>query len=289
MSDTIIQPSENKKSFDAQISVFTSLPNSEVRSPNADPASIVTEMKTHWPKLFAMRPRLALLYDFDIKRFDSIPEFIAALAYACAVYNMRLQPSSEFLAKVDEAIVLRGVLGTDLQSLVNHKRINVDFSKLPPMTKAYENIVTYLNTYGEFLTANWPAIEGKSAIQASDVNRALSLASDIQEDIGLRAESQIEDAADMRARTFTVGVDTYNDARAAIQYLLRKTGGADEIAPSLFAAQNKSRKRSDDQPSPAPVVQSVATIPSDTSPLPNKAASHAPVLPDGPGGNPYVD
>jgi hypothetical protein len=293
MSDVSLLPSENKKSFDDYYSVFASVPKNRVRLPNADPAAIVTEMHKRWPGLLEMRSQLGKLFDFNIQRFDSLPDFIRALAYASAIYNMRTRPSDEFLGKVKEAIELRTILSTDIHSLTNHKCISIDMSQLPPMTMGYENVATYLSTFGEFLLANWASVGGKSAIQANDVNRALALASYIQEALGLRTDKAIHDAADMRARTFTVAVDTYNDARSAIVYLLRGKGNADEIAPSLFAAQNKGRKhpsKTNDTTKANNATRSANPIPRTTqhvSPTLTKPNASLPILPDVPGGDPY--
>ena len=105
-------------------------------------------------------------------------------------------------------------------------------------------------------------IADRTSVKPEELTAAEDLAAKFSEAVGLREQSPQIIAAATRTRqaAYTLFVTSYNEVRAAVQYLRRREDDADTIIPSLFAIHGNRKKSAADNndkpnpPAPAPVV-----------------------------------
>jgi hypothetical protein len=105
-------------------------------------------------------------------------------------------------------------------------------------------------------------IADRTSIKPEELTAAEDLAAKFSEAVGLREQTPQTVAAATRVRqaAFTLFVTSYNEVRAAVQYLRRREDDADTIIPSLFAIHGVRKKSAVDTndkpnpPAPTPVV-----------------------------------
>jgi hypothetical protein len=206
-----------------------------------------------------------------------------ALIYSNARYLMDGEPSNDLLALANEGAILRDQLLKDAEAL-SSRRI-VDGKGLAEIqgVPGYKNIATDLSLLSVFLRENWPKIQGKSAIEFKEIERALFIAEAIFNTLGVREQGPTAEksATDIRARAFTYLVNGYDKVRKAITFLRWDKRDWDQIAPSLYAG--RSRKRSGGQEdeietTTPPVV--APPVPATTASKPNGVAAAADNDPD---------
>jgi hypothetical protein len=294
MAELVEQKSEYQVGFEKSRDRFMKRDKSLVRRVTAEPMAIVTRIRGAWPRLQAERPQLLRLFDFDAVSFDALIDLAMGLAYADICYQAYVAPPQEFVQAVAEGIELRSVMQTDAESLIKHKILHMNVSDLPDCTKANDNIVSTLMQYTVIFRKNWTDIEGKCALQLSDIVRAQTIASTIQLTLGLRQQGgkDLDAVSEMRDRAFTEVVDTYGEIRAGALYVFRHDPNCDEIAPSLFAGRPSHKKAKDDtepaETAATPVVPVQAAGAPAAAQTP-KAKGNLPIMPGAPGGNPFIE
>jgi hypothetical protein len=113
----------------------------------------------------------------------------------------------------------------------------------------------------------WPAIEGKTTVTRADFERAVVLGDELLAANGTRVlpngmSITPTEAADRRARAFTLFARAYDECRGAAIYLRWHQGDWDSLVPSIFT---KSRKRAVSEEAiasaPPPVAPPAAVVP----------------------------
>jgi len=142
---------------------------------------------------------------------------------------------------------------------------------------------------------NWQAIQGTTCRTLARLGRAEALCSRMTTLFGLRqlGADGVAEATDLRNRAFTYLVTRYDEVRRGVAFLRWGRGGADRIAPSLYASTRGKPKKSAAAQQPAqPVVVGpngpfVPTTGAATT-TPSNGRSLEPKLPGMPGGSPFV-
>lgn len=113
----------------------------------------------------------------------------------------------------------------------------------------------------------WPQIQGKCCTCEQELQQAIAVAKALLAYVGLRDQSPEAraEAADVRARAFTLLIDAYDEVRHTIRFLRWRQGDADRIVPSLFGGRQRTRKKVGDAPrepeAPADMATPTATEP----------------------------
>ncbi|WP_437601206.1 hypothetical protein WMF28_06490 [Sorangium sp. So ce590] len=141
---------------------------------------------------------------------------------------------------VDEAAPLREDLLVAAEALA-HKGI-VDAPRVAEIRRGQGHLDTAndLVALAALFSEGWDAVKNRTTVEWKDVERASQLGPELLVALGARQQPGLPtpkagDAAERRARAFTLLVNAYDACRRAVSYLRWKEGDADAIAPSLFA------------------------------------------------------
>jgi hypothetical protein len=228
---------------------FQALMPDDIVQVNLDIASAVSTVFGLLPKLRAHRDDITdTLIGFNLEQFDRLEDYAMALSHSNTQHFIATQPPDELQEVRDEGVEVRKRLLADVNTLIGRGYLNAASIKDLKGPVGYKNIATDLQILAAVLKDNWSTIQGKCAVQPSELNRVLKLAARILRVVGLREQrpATIAAAADIRMRAFTQFIRAYDNARRAIIYLRWHECDADEIAPSLYAGRSNSRKKTVD-------------------------------------------
>jgi len=258
----------------------------------ADVRSVVATILGALPKLRTYREAiLAKIPGFEIAALEGLEDAAVALHQADNDYLAAAGPSDEFDEWIAEAGHLRELLLADTNSLALRGLVNgsqLDELKGP---NGHKNLATDLGVLASVLRSSWERIQGKTAVQAEELARAEKLSLHIVRNVGLRAQSAptVAEATNIRARSFTFALRSYDKVRQAISYLRWDEGDLEKIAPSVFGNRAR-RKQPEPAPEPAPPVGAPPPEPpGTTTSAPSGASGTAPKAAVGPGSEPFVD
>jgi hypothetical protein len=244
----------------------------EVVSVNVDVLSAVATTFGAAQRLRSHRDLIRQLPGFDLARFDRLDEYAMALGYAHGRHETARRPDYGLPGLYQEAARLRTLLHVDVTALIGRGFVSAEASRKYTGLNGYQNVASDLQILARVLRDRWPVAQGKCAAQQAEVDRAFLLMERILRASGHREQDarHVPEAADLRARAFTLLVRAYEDARRAICFLRREQGDAEDVVPSLFLRKGRSRKRAardvapgfreaprvarDAEPAPAPVV-----------------------------------
>ncbi|WP_438043097.1 hypothetical protein [Sorangium sp. So ce128] len=117
-------------------------------------------------------------------------------------------------------------------------------------------------------SGSWPEIAGKTAATEAEVRRAGELGPELLAALGVREHGAPgpSEAADRRARAFTLFVDAYDQTRRAVTYLRWKEDDVEAIAPSLYKGRGgRGASSSDTDAAPPAQPGTAAPAPPDTA------------------------
>jgi len=259
----------------------------------ADVRSVVATILGALPKIRTYRAAIqSTIPGFEMGALEVLEDAAVALNQADNDYLAAAGPSDEFDEWIAEAGHLRELLLADTNSLALRGLVNG--SQLDELKGAngHKNLATDLGVLCSILRSSWDRIQGKTAVQAEELARAEKLSLHIVRNVGLRAQSapSVADATNIRARSFTFAVQTYDKVRQAISYLRWNEGDLDKIAPSVFANRSSRRKQPEPVPEPTPSPSVPSTTPAgSTSAASSGAPATAPKAAVTPGSEPFVD
>ena len=114
-----------------------------------------------------------------------------------------------------------------------------------PNTMGYKNQAFGTLMLAALARGAWPRLQGKTAITPEELDEAEILADQLLTAVGEREQLPVVEqaAADIKARAYTLALQTYESIRRDISHLRWHEGDVDEIAPS-FRGQLSKRKSS---------------------------------------------
>ncbi len=235
--------------------VLAALPVEELTQVNLDLQQATGTILGVLPQLSALREQIVKeLPGIDIAEFDKLEDYALALRFAHAAYQTATLPPDDLSELSDEAVTLREQLLADAKALSLHGLL--DPRKLESLKGAngIKNVAQDLQMLSQIMQEAWPQIQGKSATMAEDLQTASRVGTRLTRIVGVREQgpAQVAEATDKRQRVFTLTLRAYEEARSAVQYLRRREGDAESIAPNLYTG--KGRRRPTDDPPPAPTT-----------------------------------
>ena len=134
-------------------------------------------------------------------------------------------------------------------------------------------------------TTDWTEISSKSAIQSSELDEAEKLFEQVSRAFAERSRQSnaVGEAADDRARAFTLLVNAYDQLRRAAIFVRWEENDADKFVPSLWAGRG-GRGNAEKKSTPAPSEEIAPTQPVAIAPV-----DANPVTPGMPGGSPFAN
>jgi hypothetical protein len=190
----------------------------------------------------------ARLPDFDLEQLDKVVTYARATGHAHVLYMAASSPPG--LTTLGEQVAkLREVMCSDAVALA--KRGLLDGQRLKELKgpPGYKNMAFDLLTLAAMFREKWSALEGKTPLQAKDLNEAETLADQLISAVGARehASARTLAASDRRQRAFTLFTSAYDQTRRAISYLRWNQGDLDSFAPSLYAGRGNTKRRSPEE------------------------------------------
>lgn len=93
------------------------------------------------------------------------------------------------------------------------------------------------------LRQSWERIEGRTCVERSELDEAEADANELMTRAGILArQGASAEAADLRARAFSLMASTYDEVRRLVAYLRWHEGDAERIAPS-FVGRPRGKRR----------------------------------------------
>lgn len=288
-----------EESYNRVLPELQALSSDELASINLEVNTAVSTILGAMPEIRAQRDNVAKqLPDHDVTQFDKVEDYAMALSYANTQYCIATQPPDDLQALLAEGIGIRETLCADLATLIRRGFISEESLKDLKGPNGYKNVANDLQITASLLKNNWSQIEGKCAVQQTEIEHALKLAAHILRVVGLREQSPVTvaAAADMRVRAFTLFTRAYDNVRRAIIYLRWHEGDADSIAPSLYVGRSNGKKKpaTDDKPNaptPAPVTTSGGATPpvvAPATPTPGATNGAKPAVTSGPNNGSFM-
>jgi hypothetical protein len=210
-----------------------------------DLARINIDIPTSVATVLGVLPKLALLRDsivlnlpnHPIKTFDRLETYALAAWYAHLIALPPASPSSPVKPLIEEGTSLRAALLSDAEALARRGLIDADVVEEIRSGHGNVDIANDLVALSATFSNSWSEIEGKTAATLAEVERAGNLGPQLLAALGVREQGSAiapAEAAEARARAYTLFVRAYDDTRRAVLYLRWHEGDADALAPSLY-------------------------------------------------------
>lgn len=226
-------------------------------------------------KVAPYRAQIAELPEIKQELVANAEDLLLTLGHTQALFIAATAPVASVPELFAQLIKTREIMVADANALA--KRDLVPEQKLRELRGPTGHSATSFDVLAlcALLRANWANIEGKTALQLSDLEQAETLADRLLSAVGERSVSdeQASVASQQRQRAFTLFMRAYDELRRAVTYIRWHEGDADEITPSLYTTRNARRRRSDDAVTEA--ESPAFSLPSATNGTPAAAAEAA--------------
>jgi hypothetical protein len=207
------------------------------------------------PGLVALRPRMVSeAPQFAIEKLDRLREYALGAWYAHILAMPPTSAGSPMQPLLEEAGPLREDLLVAAEALAHRGVLDAGAVAEIRGGTGHIDTATDLVALGTLFDRQWAKVSSKTAIEKQEVDRATVLGTEILTAMGARLQPDGEpvsttEAADRRARAFTLFMKAYDACRKVVGFLRWDQGDAYRIAPSLFTKGR--RARSVEEPPPA--------------------------------------
>ena len=200
-------------------------------------------------KALQIQPTLAMLMGRIASGVDPrLPERLVthalALSHAHALLVTTSQGVDALPSLSEEGKKLRAVLLADAQALIQRGFIEAQALRPLRANSGYRTLAFDLQILAELFRRCLASNAGLTLVSAAELQRAQELAVTILTLLGRRSRlrADIQSAADLRRRAFTLFVRVYNEARRVVAFLRWQEGDADQLVP-LLHEKRKDQKR----------------------------------------------
>ncbi|WP_437535162.1 hypothetical protein WME79_13030 [Sorangium sp. So ce726] len=214
----------------------------------------------------------------DVGLVDRLEIYALAAWYAHLAWLSSGGAQNGLKQLVEEAVPLRANLLGDAEALARRGLVDAETVADIRTGNGHMDTANDLVALSALFSASWPEIAGKTAATEEEVRRAGELGPELLAALGVREHGAApgpSEAADRRARAFTLFVDAYDQTRRAVTYLRWKEDDIEAIAPSLYkgrGGRGASSSDTDAAPQVAPPAQPDAAPPGAAAPAPPPAA-----------------
>jgi len=293
-----------RQAYERVLPVAEAIRDEELLPVNVDVPSAVATAVGVLPKVMAYRADAAQLPKYDVKCFDELQLHTFAVGHAHTKFLVASAPPEVLAALNERGVALRDTMYTDATALAHRGLISGERIAGFKANVGYKNIAFDLLGLSELLRENWVAINGKTAIQMSELDEAERLGQQLMDAVGNKeqAPARIARAQAQRQRNFTLFSRSYDQVRRAISFLRWDNDDLDQICPSLYAGRGGSRRKEAPTPDPTPTTTpstpgSTTHVAGSTAPATAPVTTSTAAMPDKPpaslgvglpGANPFV-
>ena len=244
-----------RKAYTQLLGVIRQLPEADYTPINLDPMTVVYTVEGVLPRLEPYRATIVEeLPKFEVQYFDNLEPYALALGHANTVHSNAMKPSPALQALNEKAVPMREILVTEATLLIKRQLLPANLLDNLQGPNGYKNVAADLFLVADKLRTNFDAISKRTSLTLAELDDAENLADQMSHEIGLKQqppEVQAQAARDRQA-AYTLVVKAYEQVRAALAYVRREYGDADEILPSLYAGRNNSNIKKKDPPETNP-------------------------------------
>lgn len=209
---------------------------------NIDVPSAISTVFGVLPKLALMRDRIAALPEFDLPAFDRLELYTHALWKVHIHYTTTVEAPDHLDELIKRGTLLREQLLADAHSLALRGYLNPAALRNLKTQSGFKALAVDLLQLAQLFHANWQTCAGKCPATEAELNQAEGLSVDLLRTVGRRPFARaIATAAELRLRTFTLFIRTYDDARRAVTYLCGRKTDPNGIAPSLYGGRKRRK------------------------------------------------
>ena len=252
-----------RKAFTALLDTIRSLSPNDFVPINLDVMSSIRTTEGVLPKIAGMRPLIVqLLPQFQILFFDQLEDRALALGHTQTVYESAEKAPAMPQPLIDDATQAHAIALSEVTTLVYRGLIPSQALSSLNGGNGYRNLAADLFKLSEAMRSNWSKISGRTSMTVTELDTMENLADQINQALGTLEQMPEPEASATRDRqaAYTLFLEAYDEVRAAIAYVRRKEGDADEIMPSLYAGRSGGMKKKPavDEPT-TPVVPATPT------------------------------
>ncbi len=242
-------PSIYRQAFEQVKKEIQAISEQESLHVSLDIAASVITTQGAYPEVVALREQFARhLPTFDITKVDKLETYALAMFCTHVDFKAATDPPASLTELVNTAIVTRGVLLADVNALIARGLLAPGVIDNLQGSNGHKNVMMDLGTLASVLRKHAVKIAERSSVKPEELSAAEDLANKLGKAVGLREQSPlvIAEATRNRQAAFTLFVRTYDEVRAAVQFLRRAEGDADSIIPSLYTARGLRKRATED-------------------------------------------
>ncbi|WP_437718483.1 hypothetical protein WMF45_19860 [Sorangium sp. So ce448] len=249
-------PLQAAAAFDKALSEIEALSPDRLIAINLDIPRVVSQVLGVLPGLITLKPAIAeRLPQHDVALLDRLETYALAAWYAHLAWLSSGGAENALKPLLAEAAPLRENLLSDAAALARRGLLDADTVAEIRAGQGHIDTANDLVALSALFTASWSEVTGKTAATEEEVRRAGEIGPQILAALGVREHGKgpgPTEAADRRARAFSLLVHAYDQTRRAVAYLRWDEGDADSIAPSLYKGRTgRAASSSDTAAAPA--------------------------------------
>lgn len=250
--------------YNQNMAEMKALADAEVMQFNLDLLAGIPKALGSLPRIVELQPEIAKhVPSYDLKQIGKLESYAVAALYAHILHVSACDSPDKLQALNVECTQTRDTFLTDITALIKRGLINADAIREYSGQVGYRIVANDLQLLSSVLRQNWAAIEGKSGLQAAELDRADRVVVRMLRLVGLREQGPavVQSTADMQARALTLFVNCWNQVRRAVTLVRWNEGDVDTYAPSLYGGNKRKATPSTDviATPPAAPAQAAAT------------------------------
>jgi len=277
--DAIEQVSRRRKAYESSLSEICAVPKEQFVVITLDISEAVTTVLGRLEGIRALGPQMTqALPKFPIDLVDKLETYTLALDHTQILYKTSSAWPVPIKALAKSAIGFREILLADVNALISRDLIGPAALKNLKGVNGYKNIAFDLSALAHILKNNWAKISGRTGVTLEELDKAEVLAEQLQTAVGQHKKVPVSTTETVRHRqaAFTLFIRAYEEVRSSIEYLRRRQGDAESIAPSLYVRRSKGKKRPVDGTKAKPPKPSANS----KSAQPELPKEYSPLIPD---------
>lgn len=258
-----------RAAFATLLAEIRAVPEREFASINVDISSSVTTALGAGGAIRKLREQIVREAPcFDIALVDRLELYALALGHAHTAFQTATATPVLLTKIVNEGLQWRMVLVNDATTLISRGLLKAGVLGELKGVNGYKNVAFDLFALSNVYRKRWESIADRTSMQRQELDQVENLADQLLTAVGEREHTPATVAQAVRDRkaAFTLFIKAYDEIRAVIAFVRRKQGGADTIAPSLYARRSTKKKppirseMKEQERQPSPALPKAATV-----------------------------
>jgi len=232
---------------------------------------------------------VSALPSFDVTLFDKLESYALALGHAQTVYQTANEPPASLVLLAGKVLKTREILVANVTLLIALGLLEASVLGDLKGANGHKNIGFDVFALSNILKKNWDHVAAKLTRTLAELDAAENEADQLVTAVGEREQAPAVAAQTTRERqaAFVLLAKAYDEVRAALGFLRRIQGDADDIAPSLYSGRTSTRKKTTTDVEKQPLVSAV--VPAEVVPVAAAATPAAKPAAGLPGADPFAN